>query len=155
MGEEHDRAIEVLERAIGTNPSSALAYWALGSALRFAGRFDEAIPMVEKAIRLSPQDRMLHEFHFTLASAHFLAGRYRQAVEAARSSLNLQADQPGAWRIVAAAQAYQGHLAEAKSALAEMQRLAPALTPEAMYTFMPDPIADQYINGLRLAGWET
>ncbi len=153
MAEEHDRAISVFERAIESNPSSALAYWALGSAMRFAGRFDEAIPMVEKAIRLSPQDRMLHEFFFTLASVHFLAGRYGDAVDAARRSLNLQAGQPGAWRIIAAAQAFEGNLEEARAALAEMIRLAPGLTSEALKVYMPDAIAERYTEGLKLAGW--
>ncbi len=153
MAEDHDRAIAVLERAVEGNPSSALGYWALGSAMRFAGRFDEAIPMVQKAIRLSPQDRMLHEFYFTLASTHFLADRYEEAVNAARHSLNLVAGQPGAWRIIAASQAYLGQLDEARSALTEMIRLAPGQTGEALKAFMPDPIAEKYITGLKRAGW--
>ena len=153
MAEDHDRAITVLERAVETNPSSALGYWALGSAMRFAGRFDEAIPMIQKAIRLSPQDRMLHEFYFTLASVHFLAGRYEEAVNAARHSLNLAAGQPGAWRIIAASQAYMGRLDEARASLTEMVRLAPGQTGEALKSFMPDHIAEKYINGLKLAGW--
>jgi adenylate cyclase len=153
MAEDHDRAIAVLERAVEGNPSSALGYWALGSAMRFAGRFDEAIPMIQKAIRLSPQDRMLHEFYFTLASVHFLAGRYEEAVNAARHSLNLVAGQPGAWRIIAASQAFQGQLDDARASLSEMVRLAPGLTGEAFKSFMPDHIADKYVTGLKLAGW--
>jgi adenylate cyclase len=153
MAEDHDRAIAVLERAVEGNPSSALGYWALGSAMRFAGRFDEAIPMIQKAIRLSPQDRMLHEFYFTLASAHFLAGRYVEAVNAARHSLNLVAGQPGAWRIIAASQAFLGQLDDARASLSEMVRLAPGLTGDAFRSFMPDHIADKYVAGLKLAGW--
>ena len=51
---KHDKAIAAAERAVELSPSGANAYAALGSALRFACRPNEAIPMVKKAISLNP-----------------------------------------------------------------------------------------------------
>jgi len=151
---QHDRAIAVLERAIELNPSSAFAYWALGAALGPAGRPDEAIPMVEKAIRLSPQDPLMHEFLFSLASAHFAAGRYQDAIDFARRSLDIQAGQPGSYRVIAAASGYLGKTVEAREAFEQMLSLAPDLTEEHLRSFLPDGLVDKYVEGMRKAGWK-
>lgn len=152
---ERERAVAVLERAIQENPSSALAYWSLGATLSTAGRPDDAIPMVEKAIRLSPQDPLMNEFLFTIGSSHFLAGRYEDAVEFAQKSLDMKSDQPGAWRVLAAANALMGKIDEAKKAVGQMIRLAPNLTEERLRVFLRDSEAKRYIEGLRLAGWQN
>jgi len=151
---EHERAISVLERAIELNPSSAFAYWALGAALGSAGRPDEAIPMIEKAIRLSPQDPLMYEFLFAMASAHFAAGRYQEAARFARRSLDLQGEQPGAYRILAAANGYLGRTVDARAALAQMQKVGPAPTAEHLRSFLPDRVVEKYLEGLRKAGWK-
>ena len=119
-----------------------------------AGRPDEAIPMIEKAIRLSPQDPLMHEFLFSLASAHFAAGRYEEAVDFARRSLDIQAEQPGAYRVIAAASGYLGRIVEARAAFDHMLRIAPDLTEEHLRSFLPDHLVDKYVEGLHRAGWK-
>jgi adenylate cyclase len=148
-----DRAVAVLERAVQANPSSALAFWSLGATLATAGKPDDGIAMVEKAMRLSPQDPLTNEFLFTIGSAHFMAGRYAEAIQFAQRSLDMKADQPGAWRIIAAASAFLGDLDEARRALGQMIRLAPDLTEERMRIFLREGDVDRYVEGLRLAGW--
>jgi adenylate cyclase len=152
---ERERAVAVLERAIQENPSSALAYWSLGATLATSGRPDDAIPMVEKAIRLSPQDPLMNEFLFTIGSAHFLAGRYEEAVQFAQKSLDMKSDQPGAWRVLAAGNALIGKMDEARRALGQMIRLAPKLTEQRLRVFLGDEEVDRYVKGLRLAGWQN
>ena len=148
-----DRAVTVLERAVTLNPSSALANWSLGSTLAAAGRPDDAIPMIEKAMRLSPQDPMLNEYLFTIGSAQFMAGRYELAIDYARRSLDLRPDQPGSWRVLAAAYALLGRMDEAKDALGELMRLTPNLTEDRLKTFLGGDLVEKYVDGLRKAGW--
>jgi len=148
-----DRALAVLERAVQVNPSSALAFWSLGATLTTSGRPDEGIAMVEKAMRLSPQDPLMNEFLFSIGSAHFMAGRYDEAVRFAQRSLDIKSDQPGAWRIVAAANALLGNQDEARRALGHMTRLAPDLTEDRLRVFLRDEDVERYVKGLRLAGW--
>lgn len=55
------------------------AFGAHGAALNFVGRFDEAVPALERALRLSPADPFRAEWQYRLALAHFGAGRYELA----------------------------------------------------------------------------
>jgi DNA-binding winged helix-turn-helix (wHTH) protein/TolB-like protein len=57
-----------------------LAFGALGAALNFNGRSDEAVPALETALRLSPHDPFRAEWQYRLALAHFIAGRYQAAL---------------------------------------------------------------------------
>jgi adenylate cyclase len=77
---QYERAAAASERVIELDPSSAAGYWCLGRALSHLGRPDEGIGPIEKAIRLSPRDPVMHEFLFDLGVAHFLAGRYEEAI---------------------------------------------------------------------------
>jgi TolB-like protein/class 3 adenylate cyclase/Tfp pilus assembly protein PilF len=154
MSKQRDRAVSVLERAVEANPSSALASWALGATLRMAGQHDEAITWVEKAIRLSPQDELMHEFLFTIGSAHFLAGDYDAAIEYARRSLDVRADRPGACRLLAAAYGLMGQQEEAARALQQFERISPNFDLEHLRNFLPDEAVERYYAGLRAAGWD-
>lgn len=153
MAGDHERALATLEQAVEANPSSALALWSLGSTLNVSGRPDEGIPMVEKAMRLSPQDPLMNEFLFTIASAHFQAGRYEEAAENAERSLALKSDQPGAWRVSAAANALLDRMDEARRALRQFLSLAPDLMADNFRLFMKRELADRYADALRKAGW--
>jgi len=51
---EYDKAVSEAEKAISLSPNSATAYFSLGTALNYAGRPQEAIPMLQKSLRLSP-----------------------------------------------------------------------------------------------------
>jgi adenylate cyclase len=56
-----------------------LAYGAHGAALLFNGHFDEAVTIIERALRLGPRDPFRAEWQYRLALAHFGAGRYALA----------------------------------------------------------------------------
>ena len=108
---------------------------------------------MEKAIRLSPQDPLLHEFHYTIASAHFQARRYPQAVEFARRSLELNAVQPGALQVLAAALAFEGDTEEAHTTVGQLMKLTPELSEERLREYLNEASAEHRLEGLRLAGW--
>jgi len=55
------------------------AFGALGLALTFNGRHDEAPAKLEQALRLSPLDPFRAEWQYRLSLAHFVGGRYEQA----------------------------------------------------------------------------
>ncbi len=151
---DHERGLAVLEQAVDANPSSALALWSLGSTLNVAGRPDEGIPLVEKAMRLSPQDPLTNEFLFSLASAHFQAGRYQEALEHAERSLSLKPDQPGAWRVVTAANALLDRPEAARQALGHLSRVAPDMLSDHLRGHLHPDLAERYTEALRKAGWK-
>lgn len=147
------RAIDILERAIEMNPSSALAYWGLGSSMTLSGRPDEALPLLDKAMRLSPRDPLMAEFLFSVAAAHFGAGRYERAVEYARRSLAERPNQPGAYRILAAALGFLGHAGEGAAALERLRELVPGMSVDYLRAFLPEEVVARYAEGFRRSGW--
>ncbi|MFN0185200.1 MAG: winged helix-turn-helix domain-containing protein [Aquabacterium sp.] len=59
----------------------AHAYGTLGPALIFNDRPDEAVPALERALRISPREGFRAEWQYRLALAHYIAGRWSQARE--------------------------------------------------------------------------
>lgn len=153
FSQQAERASEEFERAIALNPSYTSGYWGLGVALYSLGRPDDAVAMIEKAIRLSPQDPSLSFFLHNLGMAHFVAGRYADAADAARRAIALRPDQPAHHRLLAACCGHLGQLGEARAELAELVRLAPDFSLEA-FRFLNRMVADGMIEGWRKAGWE-
>ncbi|MEO8630905.1 MAG: adenylate/guanylate cyclase domain-containing protein [Betaproteobacteria bacterium] len=147
------RAIAQFEHAIELSPSLTMAYQGLSVALT-ADHPEEAIRVVEKAIRLSPRDPQMHLFVHQLAVANLIAGRYEQALEHIRESLRLRADQPHVYRVMAAAHGYLGHRAEALAALDKMRALAPHFSMETFRSANSQVLVDRCVEGWRLAGWE-
>src|ERR1700733_6695533 len=74
---EHDRAtaFEALEQALAISPSSSFALFCGATALAYAGEAERGIHWAERALRISPFDRMNHLSYGALAIAHFLRGR--------------------------------------------------------------------------------
>ena len=109
--------------------------------------------MIEKAIRPSPYDPWMHEFLFSVATAHFVAERYEDAVAFARRSLEAKSDQPGAYRLLTASYGHLGRTGEGKAALAALLQLMPDFSAADLRAFLPPAVAERYLEGLRKAGW--
>ena len=112
------------------DPSSAAAYGRLGAALSIAARPDEAIPHLEKALRLDPKSPEKWLWFDGMSWAHFAAGRYEGAVEWATRSVRLNPDDELGYRSLAASYAHLGRLDEARAAVTEELRIDPDLTNE-------------------------
>jgi tetratricopeptide (TPR) repeat protein len=82
-GGQPEQQIAILQRVIEMNPSFAPAYANLGSLRALAGRPDDAIANLEKAMRLSPRDSALWLWLTSMGCAHFAAARYEEAVTVA------------------------------------------------------------------------
>ena len=95
----------------------------------------------------------MHEFLFAIAASHFVAGRYEEAIEAARDSLDLRPGQAGCCRVIAASLGHLGRRDEARPFVAQLERLLPGLSIDSLRAFLPEDIAARYVEGLHLAGW--
>src|SRR5262249_43616178 len=82
-----DEAVEEFQRALDLNPNFAVAHGYLAMALALDGRSEEAIAHAEQAIHMSPQDPQNAIFNMSVAVAHYLAGRYSEAVLFLRKSI--------------------------------------------------------------------
>jgi tetratricopeptide (TPR) repeat protein len=122
-----------LERAIALDRNHAGASYQLGLVLAFRGQPEAAIPYVEKAIWLSPQDPNLGIFLTVLGACHLLLGDADQATDLLRRG---RAANPRYWYIhfwLAGALGLKGDLDEARAALVKALELKPEVGSLAQY----------------------
>jgi adenylate cyclase len=150
-----DKAVTTLQLVVRFNPSATRAHFMLGVMLARSGRPDEGIEHLDKALRLSPHDQMVWAFLYGMAVAHFSAGRYEEAVNWAKRSLEHRADYPRIHTIIAASYAHLGRIDEARAAVQELAQGHPDFSLSGVMVFMSsaDPdFAGRYLEGLRKAG---
>jgi TolB-like protein len=148
-------AMHHLERAIATNPSFAQAHFGLAHALAFAGRPDEALLEIERALRLSPKDPLASMFMTLSSFCHMSLGNFVAAESAARTATQLNSREIMSRLALAVSLVQLGRLAEAKIAAAEAQRIEPNLTLENFSRLLrhtPKPVHDLIRSSLDAAG---
>ena len=82
---QHEHAIAEAERVVTLDPNSADGYAMFGQFLSFVGRPEEALGMIQKAMRLNPRYPVLYEFY--LGYAYWLTRRYEEALKAHKRAL--------------------------------------------------------------------
>jgi tetratricopeptide (TPR) repeat protein len=86
---EHDRvtAFEALDQSLAISPSCSLTLFFGSLALAYDGEAERAIDWAERALRISPFDRLNYFAYFAIGLAHFRRGRYDEALQAARRAV--------------------------------------------------------------------
>src|SRR5436190_7159406 len=125
-GREHDRAVFHQERALALNPNDDLIVVQQGEVLTWLGRPEEGIPWIEKAMRLNPYHP--ERFWNHLGRAHFVAGRYAEAISAFG---HIAAPDHGHHSYFAASYAQLGDEAAAHEHAAEVLKREPNFSIEA------------------------
>jgi adenylate cyclase len=149
-----EEAAEEFQRAIDLNPNFAAAHGYLGLALALAGQSDQAIAHGEQAIRMSPHDPQNAIFNVGLAVAHYLAGRYPEAISFGRKALKQRYGMTGGHRIYVASLAQAGQLAEARAALDRLKGLQPDMSIAWIKKYVPytAETMEKFLEGMRKAG---
>lgn len=113
-------ALADAEQALAINPQYVLALQLKGDALIHAGRPDEGIPLVEKAIALDPKDPTNFYRHWLLATGRFVAGDDAAALTAVDRAQQGAFDTPMFALTRAAILVRLGRLADAKDVVAKI-----------------------------------
>jgi TolB-like protein len=153
--QELDAGIALIDRGRELNPNFATAWSSSAWARNFRGEAEVAIEHATRAIRLSPLDPLSHYMDAAMAFAHFLAGRYDEAVAWAEIALPKHGGYQGTHRVLAASHALAGRLDAAKAAMTGMRALNPKMRIADLATLIPwrrPDDARRYAEGLRLAG---
>ena len=127
---QYDKAIAEGQKAIDLSPNSAEAIFRYAHALRFAGRFDEAIPLFKKAIRLNPITPL--NYINNLAWAYMFNGQYEKAIPLFNSAIERNPDYFFAYLGLTLLYQLSGNEVKAREAAAEVMRLKPNLTVSKM-----------------------
>jgi TolB-like protein/class 3 adenylate cyclase/Tfp pilus assembly protein PilF len=116
---ENAVALGAFAQALKLNRNFARGYVQQANELINLGRPDEAPPLVEKAIRLSPRDPSLGVFYWNLGRANFFANRYRDAIPSLAKAVELRPNLWHNWLYLVSAYALTGEDREARRVLAE------------------------------------
>jgi adenylate cyclase len=73
-------AIPEYETLLAFDPNWVFAFFALGQCKVFTGSIEEAIPLVERAIRLSPRDPEIGSWYQQVGRVHLLQSRTHEAI---------------------------------------------------------------------------
>jgi adenylate cyclase len=126
---QHDLAIAELEKTLSLNPNYADGLTGLGEALYFAGRPEEAIGLVKKAMRLNPKYPVWYLLN--LGHAYFLTGRYEEAITTLKRVINRNPNFWPAYIYLAASYVELGQEEKSRIEASELLRINPNFSLEA------------------------
>ena len=153
LSKDYEKGIAEAERAVTLEPNSVDAYIQLGGNLRWVGRCVEAIPILQKAMRLSPIPPYL--CLQILAHCYYLTGQYEEAIALQRRILQKEPNQLPTQVGLTAALIQAGKEDEARAEAAKVLRIDPNFSVESFARRFPakdQKVIDDFISALRKAG---
>jgi adenylate cyclase len=145
----HD-ALRAADAGLSVDPNSAPLHAWRSIAETYLGQFDKAKSDVLQAMRLSPRDPSMSQWHNFLADAEIGLGNLNAAIEEANRAID------GGYRVfyaylnLAAAHALKGDMREASAPLAEARRINPKLSIK--WLTERKPVLQPAFDVLRKAG---
>ena len=140
LNKDYEKGIAEAERAVTLEPNSVDAYIQLGINLRWAGRPAEAIPILQKAMRLSPITPYLCLQN--LAMCYHSTRQYEEAIALYRRILQKEPRQLPTHVTLALALMQVGREDEARAEAAKVLRIDPKFSLERFASGVPWP--DQF-----------
>ncbi|MGD2270744.1 MAG: tetratricopeptide repeat protein, partial [Desulfobacterales bacterium] len=119
----YEKAIAKGKKALSLDPNGAETHFHLGYFLHIGGKFEEAIPLYEKAIRLNPYPPSF--YYQRLGAAYGNVGRYNEAIELCRKGLKRNPRDVTARLVLAAVYIWQDRKEEAQVETSEILRAVP------------------------------
>ncbi len=145
-----DEALRAADAGLAVNPSSAILLATRAFVENYLRKFEQAKSDLQQAMRLSPRDPRLGQWHNFTADAELGLGRFDVAIDESNKAIDAGYHAFYAYLNLAAAQALTGKMNEASAALAEARRLNPKLTVKWLKDHKP--ILQPAFEALRKAG---
>ena len=123
---EHEKAVAKAELAIAHDPSDADSYIAMAYTLIYAGRPEEALDYIKKAMRLNPHYPAF--YIFVLGLAHFGLDRFEDASAHFERALNRNPENYIPLIPLAAAYAHLNRDRDAAITIEKLKKTLPAIT---------------------------
>jgi adenylate cyclase len=120
---QHEQAIAMAEKVIALDPNYAGGYGLLAEILSFAGRPEEVIGLMEKAMRLNPRYPAI--YLFWLGNAHYQMGWYDEAIAVLKSAVIRRPNHMPTHLFLTASYVELGREEEARAEVAEILRISP------------------------------
>jgi TolB-like protein len=152
---EFDAGQVFIDRAIALNSNLASAWRASGWLRIWIGDPDTAVRHFAHFKRLSPLDPAMPDVLSASAFAHFFAGRYDEACAQAEQALQQSPNHHQFLRVSVASNALAGRMDRARTALARLRQIDPALRVSNLSDLTPLLRAEdaaRYAEAMRKAG---
>jgi tetratricopeptide (TPR) repeat protein len=117
-------AIPEYEAALALNQNRFGPFFSLGQCKLYTGLIEEAIRLVEQAIRLSPRDPYLGLWYWQIGVAYLLQSRIDEAIPILERGRTFMPDHLAPHLYLASAYGLKGETEQAAAELAEARRLA-------------------------------
>jgi adenylate cyclase len=112
------------ETVLAFNRNWVGAIASLGWCRFFTGSIEEAIPVLEQAIRLSPRDPSIGYWYVRIGIAHLVQSRINDAIDWFKRARSANPGNPRRHALLASAYALKGQTEHAAAELAEARRLS-------------------------------
>jgi TolB-like protein len=146
-------ALSAVKKAVALNPSSARSYANLGWVQMRIGDDDAALESAQRSIRLSPFDPFNFGPESTVSILLLRKGRFEEALEAARRTIQSNASFGLGYAMLAASCVRLGRLVEAKDAVRRLLQIHPQYRIQSLRIIGSGGSAQDSINAaLREAG---
>jgi TolB-like protein/tetratricopeptide (TPR) repeat protein len=143
------------DRAIELDPNLAWGWLWSGWIRVWLGELELGSQHVERAMRLSPHDPGFFNMQACVASAHFLAGQYAEALSWTERAVRDNPRHLLAQTIAAASNALAGRITQAQKAVARILEIDPSMRLSNLQEFIPlrrPEDLERFTEGLRKAG---
>jgi adenylate cyclase len=143
-------ALRAVDAGLAVDPNSAPLHASRSIAETYLRQFEQAKSDVQRAMRLSPRDPALSQWHNFMADAELGLGNFDAAIDECNKAID------GGYRVfysylnLAAAHAFKGDMDEAKAAVAEARRINPKLSVKWLAEHKP--VLQPAFDVLREAG---
>ena len=141
------------DKALALEPRDADTLAGLGDMLRWTGRPQEAIGLLQAAMRLDPFYPAWYEFY--LGHVFYQTGQYEEAIAALKRGAERNPNYPAFHLFMAASYAMLGREEEARGAADEVLRINPRFTLSAYAAHVPyrrEADLERELNSFRKAG---
>ena len=138
---DYEAGISAAQKAIGLNPRDPDNYALLGACLRGAGKYNEAVAAVMKAIELEPRS----SYYWLLATIYRNQKDYDRAVESFKRAINLDPSDPDNYLEIARIYLAEDRYSEAEEILKKAPA-SPAVSNFLVQSLMGGGKFDQAIS---------
>jgi adenylate cyclase len=153
MLRNYDEAISEAENAYQLMPgSSSVLYW-YGTVLTNFGKAQEAVPILQKVLRLEPKP--MNSRLRSLSAALRDSGQYEKAIAWLKKAIQKEPDSIVSYLILTSTYVYSGQEKEARAAAKEILRINPKFSIKQLMRANPqrDTAArERFVNALKQAG---
>ena len=150
MSRRPGHALRVANAGLAVNSNNANLFAARAAARNYLGQFEQAKSDLQQAMRSSPRDPSMSNWHNLLADAELGLGRLDSTIDECSKAIDAGFRTWFSYLNLAAARALKGDIDAAKTALAEARRLNPKLSVK--WLTERKPILQPAFEALRKAG---